>query len=55
MSVLVRRFIIVALVCTNFAILFAALVEQSGARAAGPRYSLPQFCTAPNSGCGVVL
>lgn len=51
MSVLVRRFIIVTLICVNFAILFAALVGQPTARTTKMR-ALPSECLPFQPRCG---
>lgn len=55
MSVLVRRFIIIALVFTNFAILFAALVVQPSQRNLGMLSGRSTGCTPQSFQCGLAL
>ncbi len=55
MSVLVRRFIIVTLICVNFAILFGALVTTGDMRTKRSSLGFPGMCAGPSAFCGAVL
>ena len=55
MSTLVRRFIIVTLLCANFAILFTALVAQPSQRSSELLTGPSATCSPSAFRCGLAL
>jgi hypothetical protein len=55
MSTLVRRFIIVTLLCANFAILFTALVVQPSQKASALLGGPSAHCSPAAFRCGLAL
>nr|CAD6610209.1 hypothetical protein RKHAN_02281 [Rhizobium sp. Khangiran2] len=55
MSALVRHFIIVTLICVNFAILFGAMVGNAGSWARRSDLGFAGRCTGLSPFCGALL
>ena len=55
MSALVRRFIIVTLICLNFAFLFGAMVGNAGTWARRFNPGFTGLCAGSTPFCGAVL